>query len=202
MSKTLFTAALAFVLSIGGFVMSAQAQEAQNQTVSEPSAEAGLWQLVVSAKDETLLNKGLKAIAVNSNEKSFGYKVGGKFISLSDAMVGAPSAADGDKVSATLELGSFNPTEQLQFGYGDENSFDAISGLKISSDAGFHAGYNIDSFYKLDFTKDPFDGKIEIYVLGEPLPASTVTLLVALAAAAGLLLYNNRRTRARFSAQA
>ncbi len=202
MSKTLFTAALAFVLSIGGFVMSAQAEDAQNQTVSEPSAEAGLWQLVVSAKDETLLNKGLKAIAVNSNEKSFGYKVGGKFISLSDAMVGAPSAADGDKVSATIKLGSFNSSEQLQFGYGDEKSFDAIPELKISSDAGFHAGYNIDSFYQLDFPQDPFDGRIEILALGEPLPASTVTLLIALAAAAGLLLYNNRRTRARFSAQA
>ena len=136
-------------------------------------------------------------------QKEFGYKVnGGAFVSLSSAMESARSAADGDKVSATLELGSFNPTEQLQFGYGDENGFEAIPELKISSDAGFHAGYNIDSFYQLDFPQDPFHGRIEILALGAPLPASTVTLLVALAAAAGLLLYNNRRTRARFSAQA
>jgi hypothetical protein len=202
MSKTLFTAALAFVLSIGGFVMSAQAEDAQNQTVSEPSAEAGLWQLVVSAKDETLLNKGLKAIAVNSNEKSFGYKVGSEFTSLSEAMEKPSLVTGDDKVSATFILGNFSPEAQLQFGYGDENVFDAISApLKVSSDAGFHAGYNIDSFYQLDFEKDPFNGKIEI-LIGEPLPASTVTLLVALAAAAGLLLYNNRRARARFSAQA
>ncbi len=202
MSKTLFTAALAFVLSIGGFVMSAQAEDAQNQTVSEPSAEAGLWQLVVSAKDETLLNKGLKAIAVNSNEKSFGYKVGSEFTSLSEAMEKPSLVTGDDKVSATFKLGNFSPEAQLQFGYGDENVFDAISApLKVSSDAGFHAGYNIDSFYQLDFEKDPFNGKIEI-LIGEPLPASTVTLLVALAAAAGLLLYNNRRARARFSAQA
>ena len=102
MSKTLFTAALAFVLSIGGFVMSAQAQEAQNQTVSAPSAEAGLWQLVVSAKDEASLNKGLKSIAVNSSKKEFGYKAKeGAFVSLSSAMTNAQSAADGVPTSAS-----------------------------------------------------------------------------------------------------
>lgn len=199
MSKTLFTAALAFVLSIGGFVMSAQAEDAQDQTVSE----AGLWNLVVSAKDETLLKQGLASIAVNSKDKSFGYVVnGGEFTSLSEAMEKPSLVTGDDKVSATFKLGNFSPEAQLQFGYRDENGFDAISApLKVSSDAGFHAGYNIDSFYQLDFEKDPFNGKIEI-LIGEPLPASTVTLLVALAAAAGLLLYNNRRARARFSAQA
>lgn len=197
MSKTLFTAALAFVLSIGGFVVSAQAEDLSTSTDPIP------WSLVISAKDDVLLQKGLASIASKSG-KDFGYKVNGDggFTSLSDAIKNAEAkrAADGDKVSATINLDNFSSDTQIDFGYGDEAGFDSV--LSVSGDAGFHAGYNTNGFYHLDFPKDPYDGTIEILVMGEPLPASTVTLLVALAAAAGLLLYNNRRTRARFSAQA
>ena len=35
-------------------------------------------------------------------------------------------------------------------------------------------------WYSADFSKDPFDGKIEVLVMGEPLPSPAVTILVAL----------------------
>lgn len=36
------------------------------------------------------------------------------------------------------------------------------------------------TWYHTDFAEDPFDGLIEIYVVGEPLPPATTTLLIAL----------------------
>ena len=36
------------------------------------------------------------------------------------------------------------------------------------------------SWYKHDFTEDPFDGRIEVLVMGEPLPTPIVTLLLML----------------------
>ena len=212
MKKTLFTAALAFVLSIGGFALSAD-----DVTVSDNSDESGLWdlQLVVKAKDKGFLTKGLASLAAESNNKSFGYykNKAGEFVSLADSMKSAKAVVDANGASVTFGLGKFDANETLQFGYGSNPDPNATPGqsaafepinpsLTVSSDAGFHAGYDIDSFYQLDFPKDPFNGKIEIYVMGEPLPASTVTLLVALGAAAAFLLYNNRKTRVRRIEQA
>ena len=37
-----------------------------------------------------------------------------------------------------------------------------------------------DSWYWSDFSSDPFDGIIEVLVVGEPLPSSTVTFFLAL----------------------
>ena len=36
------------------------------------------------------------------------------------------------------------------------------------------------SWYPYDFASDPFDGIIEVLVVGEPLPSTTTTLIVAL----------------------
>ena len=186
MSKTLFTAALAFVLSIGGFVVSA----ASNVSVN----------VNVVAMDGDLVSN-LAAASAEKSGKQFGYIMrDGVFQSLSGAIAAQPQ--DG-KVS----LGEFPVTEEdgFKFGFSDSegSEFKPVSlKLKVAGDSGFYGGFDTNGFYQLDFPEEPFDGKIDILVMGEPLPASTVTLLVALAAAAGLLLYNNRRTRARFSAQA
>lgn len=187
MSKTLFTAALAFVLSIGGFVVSA----ASNVSVN----------VNVVAMDGDLVSN--LAASAEKSGKQFGYIMrDGEFKSLSGAIAAQPQ--DG-KVS----LGEFtvrNTKEDgFKFGFSDSegSEFNPVSlKLKVAGDSGFYGGFETDGFYQLDFPEEPFDGMIDILVMGEPLPASTVTMLVALAAAAGLLLYNNRRTRARFSAQA
>ena len=43
---------------------------------------------------------------------------------------------------------------------------------------GFLSPYS--SWYHTDFAEDPFDGRIEPFVVGEPLPPATATLLIAL----------------------
>lgn len=202
MKKTLFTAALALVLSLGGFASFAQAQ----QTASDSSAAWEL-ELVVKAKNKTSLKKGLASLADNKKQ-SFGYKitVGNqeKFVSLSDILGSEVPVSTNEKgeAQATFKLGNFQKDDALQFGFSNEDFSTTNSTLLVASDAGFYAKYDINTFYHEDFSKDPFDGQIDIYVMGEPLPASTVTLLVALAAAAAILLYNNRRTRVRLSEQA
>ena len=206
MKKTLFTAALALVLSLGGFASFAQAQ----QTASDSSAATPApWQLdlVFKAKNETSLKKGLASLADNKKQ-SFGYKITvddqEKFVSLSTILGSEVTVSTNEKgeAQATFKLGEFQKDDALQFGFSNEDFSTPNSTLMVASDAGFYAKYDINSFYHEDFSKDPFDGKIDIYVMGEPLPASTVTLLVALAAAAAILLYNNRRTRVRLSEQA
>ncbi len=200
MSKTLFTAALAFVLSISGFVLSAQVL-----TDSESPAQNTLDLVVnIKARYDVNLKESLAVMSVDSSNKSFGYKKNGtEFVPLSQDMKNAANEAGDDASATTIALGTFQREDELQFGYGDDSGFVPIAdSFKVASDAGFHAGYNIESFYHLDFSKDPFDGIIDIMIIGEPLPASTVTMLVALAAAAALLLYSTRRTRSRFSAQA
>lgn len=199
MSKTLFTAALAFVLSIGGFVVSAQEEIKLEKDYS-------LVKLVANSGnvDMGLQESLTKSTSPSGDNVKFGYvQNDGNFVSLVDAMAAAQVVNSDSTKTSTYVLGKFQKNDTFQFGYGNDTSFDAVTPtLRVAGDPLFNAGYNIDSFYQLDFDEDPFNGKIDILVMGEPLPASTVTLLVALAAAAGLLLYNNRRTRARFSAQA
>lgn len=202
MKKTLFTAALALALSLGGAALSAQETSTDAITLEK---DHSLVTLVVESKLDVNLKQSLTTTSETTGTASFGYKKNGtEFVSLVDAMAAVEVAnSDNTAKSATLTLGKFQTGDTFQFGYGNSSTFEAFTPtLKVASDAGFHAGYDIDSFYQLDFPKDPFDGRIEIYVMGEPLPASTVTLLVALGAAAVILLYNNRRTRVRCSEQA
>lgn len=207
MNKSFFTVALACVLSIGG--LTASAENITQHTVASFNGETG----VVSSKgSETLkillknpsnnmkLSASLKAIAT-SGDKEFGYlqtsESGSKFVSLATSLetLGSTTSVDSAKV-ASVTLGKFEKGNTFKFGYGDSNGNFTPVPVVIESDAGFHGGYDVDPFFRLDFSEEPFDGNIEVLVMGEPLPASTVTLLVALAAGAGLLLYNNRRRHA------
>ena len=181
-NKSLFAVAAAFVLTLGGVALSAQDS------------------MDIVAKMDVNLKNNLTAKATETG-KSFGYiKNGGGFYSLSSAMAAATTDSDG---KASIQLGNFTSGEAIQFGYAAENGsgFNAAQ-VRVSSDPGYSYTYNPESFYTLDFSNSAFDGNIEIFALGTPLPASTVTLLVALAAAAGLLLYNNRRKQVRASSQA
>jgi hypothetical protein len=193
MSKTLFTAALAFVLSIGGFALSAADSITLNKDFS-------LVKLVVQTNIEGNLIENLtRTSSETSTKMPFGYvKNNGDFVPLQKSMTEKEVVNDETK-STTFVLGKFKQGDTFQFGYSNGTDFEALS---VASDPAFNAGYNIDGFYHLDFGEDPFNGKLDIMVMGEPLPASTVTMLVALAAAAALLLFRNRKTRARFSAQA
>lgn len=62
----------------------------------------------------------------------------------------------------------------------------------VNSENNFFAGYATDSFYNTDFAEDPFDGVIQVLVMGEPLPSPTVTMICALGVV-GILLYYKKR---------
>lgn len=181
-NKTLFAAAVAFVMAIGGAALSA----------------ADSMDLV--AKMDVSLKNNLTS-AAEQEGKDFGYKKQqtGEFHSLSSAM----NAATENGGKATIQLGTFNSGEKIQFGYAtaDGNDFTAAP-VKVASDPGYSYSYDPQSFYTLDFSNSAFDGSLEIVAVGSPLPASTVTLIVALGAAAAMLLYANRRKQVRISEQA
>ena len=180
MNKTLFTTALALVLSIGGFADSLQAAEETPQVGSYSIKNLEIiGSAAMTGKDLTVdLSK-----AADVDAQKFGYLIGDEnktFVSLGNAM------------NAPIPYG-----QPIRFGYGtsvDDFNPGTVT-LNVSSDPGYYAGYQSDGFFHLDFSEKPFDGSIEILIMGEPLPASTVTLLVALGAGALLLLYKNRRIR-------
>lgn len=198
MKKSFLTAALACVLSIGGLAIFADdngfAFNTETGVLSSKGATETLNIFVDKSTGKLGLNEFMKP---RDDGKSFGYLLNGssetdrKFVSLATLMSSIKTSGNTESVS----LGSFNKDDTVQFGYAapDGGEFSSVS---IGSDAGFYSGIDTESFFKLDFSENPFDGNIEILVMGEPLPTPTVTLLIALAAGAGLLFYNNRRKHA------
>lgn len=221
MNKTLLTAALACVLAIGGITASAKTYTPdENGSFGGANAfpskgSESLKVLVVNpnaidAENNPVsinLNEFLTPVEKNGVKYNFGYlKTGAdkknEFVSLS-SILNSETIADDAKV-ATISLGSFKRGDSFQFVYAGSNG-SYVPANKISAggqgDALYYAGFDQDSFFKLDFSEDPFSGNIEILVMGEPLPPATVTLLVALAAGSAFLLYSKRR-RVRCAEQA
>lgn len=202
MKKTLVTAIFTCAMALFGFAASNPAPQAVSLdgSVFSSNVSKSLSILAVSPSEGLDLASDLSRRA--PEDKVFGFKRGsgeGGFVSLADAIadvetVNAPESA---RVSV-ISLGTFSENETFQFGYATEDGkdFEPLSVTQAkSSDSSYYSGYNPDSFYQLDFAEDPFNGMIEIYIMGEPLPAPAVTLLVALAAGALFLLYKNRRQR-------
>lgn len=183
MNKTFFTAALAGVLAFCGIALSAE------ETTKS-----------FAVKMDLNLKENLTGIA-NRTDTEFGFKKSGsdEFFSLSDYM----SSAKVEDNTATVNLGSFAKGDAIKFGFEntDTGAFEAAN-IRVASDPNYSFSYNPDSFFSLDFEKEASDGNIEIYMMGAPLPRSTVTLLVGLGAAAAFLLYNDRRRRMRCSERA
>ena len=196
MKKTLFTTVLACVLTVSGFVAAAEdlAVSFNNDTKLFSSNVTKNLTLLVATKSDVDL--GANLAAVSTDEKTLGYKRnGGNFVSLAQAVSDAQVARVGNANVTTITLGQFNANDTIEFGYQDaDGGFHGYTPGKIGSDPGYYGGYNVESFYQLDFSEDPFDGMIEI-VVGQPLPAPAVTLIVALAAGALFLLYKNRKER-------
>ena len=204
MKKTLFATVLACALTVFGVVASAQdsAVKFDDETKTFSSNVSKNLTLLVATSTDVDLGKNLSN-ASSTEGKTFGYKKNGTFVSLAQAVGDAQVATVGNANVASISLGDFKENDTIQFGYnGEDNVFHPYSPFKIQSDPGYYGGYNADSFYQLDFSEDPFNGMIEIYVIGEPLPAPAVTLIVALAAGALFLLYKNRRQRSIHTEQA
>jgi len=205
MKKSLFATAIACALMIFGVSASAQTPQAvafdKDANVFSSNVTKSL-SLLVATSSSVNLSENLSAVS-GSTGKTLGYtRNGGEFISLADAVNHAKVVSSGDANVTAIRLGDFTENDKIQFGYQDAGGFHAYSPFKIESDPGYYGGYNADSFYQLDFSEDPFDGMIEILVVGEPLPTPVVTLLVALAAGALCLLGKNLRQRSVSTEQA
>ena len=199
MKKTLFTAVLACVIAVSGFVAAAQESvvsfDSKNKTFSSNvSKRLALLVTASSSSGVDLKEKLTAAVSGTGDQKGLVYLKGGSFVSLADAIQKAKVETDEDgKQTAFIQLGEFDKNETFQLGY-QNSDFASYDWKKIEGDPGYYTGYSPEGFYQLDFSSDPFDGKIDI-VIGEPLPAPVVTLLVALASGALFLLYKNRRQR-------
>ena len=196
MKKSLIMAALAGFLTVCGITASAE-----DVTVSTPTMSVkNPMRILVIAKPEYNLTQKLTDAQAVVDGKTMGYLVNpgtsnAEFVSLAKAMptVTVTEDPNGDHIAA---LGRFTNGETIQFGYNTKDGFEAAPISVLTSDSGYYAGYNSDSFYQLDFSEMPFDGKIDILVVGEPLPSSTVTLIVSLAALAVFLGYVRRKQQA------
>ena len=209
MSKKFFIAALAGFLTVCSFAVSAQeentapaAQTAPKETVDSLKAQDAMRIYAVSNSATDLASLLTSAKSYTSEDgRTLGYllsKNGAKtFVSLADAIgnnqVREP---DGYKFNV-VELGKFDKNDSVKFGLGDPDNPEAFKEASINvlnnSDALYRTGYNAESFYQLDFSEVPFDGKIDVLVVGEPLPGSTVTLLLSLAALAVFMGYARRK---------
>jgi len=225
MNKTFFTAALACVLTLGGLTLSAQSTtemekvsfDSTNNAFSTTTSEALKVVFLDTAEKADGKLKLSQKLANYIEGKSFGImmtddsdpeNIKTTFTSLGDL---SDVERAGDLDVAFLPLGKFKEGQTFQFGiYSGEGDFEPItiasvkalkssggnSSISVSGDPLYYAGYNSDSFYQLDFSEDPFNGNLEILIMGEPLPPSTVTLISALGLAAAFLLYKNRKQQA------
>ena len=191
MNKKFFMAALAGLLTVCGFTATA---------AEEPdvlSAKKAMRILAV-AKPEYKLSEKLAAAKGPVEGKTLGDIVNpgtdaAKFVTLGVAAEAVSTSTKGDDIAA---LGHFAEGDTVQFGYQDQNGFTPAKITVLSSDSGYSTGYDVEGFYQLDFSAMPFDGSIEVLVVGEPLPDTAVTLIVALGLVAVFMGYNYRKQRA------
>ena len=184
MSKKFIMAALAGLLSVCGIAASADdAPEALTPTKAV--------KILIAAVPDYNLEENLEQTESVSGLKNLGYTVnGGEFVSLSDATKVLSTSENGVDV---LLLGHFTKDDQVKLVYKDGDTVTPSTITVLSSDPGYFAGYNAESFYQLDFSEMPFDGKIDVAIIGEPLPGSTVTLIVLLGAFAVYYGYARRK---------
>jgi len=201
MNKKIIMAALAGILTVCGMTLSAQ-EPAPKKTIEAFSAKDAMKILAIAKPTYKLGDKLTEAQAQAQEEKGnvFGYILNPdsdnpQFVTLSKAL--SEQTVTNDGTNDVVSFGHFAKGDKIQFGYYDsENTFNPATINVISSDSGYYSGYNSQGFYELDFSAMPFDGEIDVLIIGEPLPGSTITLIVALAIVAAYMGYNYRKQRA------
>lgn len=97
-----------------------------------------------------------------------------------------------DQLPLDLSIGIEQPKEAKL------NDFTAVMApiapaiLVTSSGAGERIDEHFSGWYKYDFAETPFDGRLEVYVIGEPLPTPIMTLLVTLGTV-GIICMNKNK---------
>ena len=197
MSKKFIMAALAGFLTVGAFAVSAD----DNQTVDSLTAKDNIRILAIakSSSNPRLADNLAAAKATTDEGAQAGYYVvkegqtegEGSFVSLAEAI--KQDVTTDEQGRDVVTLGRFSQGDKVQFGFKKNDKFTATPINVLSSDPSYYAGYNSEGFYQLDFSEMEFDGKIDVLVIGEPLPGSTVTLLLSLAALAVFMGYSRRK---------
>ena len=186
MSKKFIMAALAGFLTVCGFA--ASAADAAEDPVALTTKKA--IRILFAADAKYKLAENLGQAESTSGLKNLGYTVnGGEIVPLSEA---AKVLSSSEEKGDVLSLGHFSPKDEVKLVYKNGETVTAAITV-LSSDPGYFAGYNAESFYQLDFDENPFDGTIEVAIIGEPLPGSTVTLILSLAALAVFMGYARRK---------
>ncbi len=187
MNKKFLMTALAGLLTVCGFAASTDVAEKGSEELRPDKA----IRILAAVSPDYKLAQDLEETQVQSAGKTPGYKVNdGGFVSIAEATKVLSTTKD--NVDIVL-LGSFSKNDKVELGYKDSSDVFHPSSIVLTSDSGYFTGYNAESFYQLDFSARPFDGTIEVAIVGEPLPGSTVTLILSLAALAVFMGYARRK---------
>lgn len=115
-----------------------------------------------------------------------------------------------------LTLLGFNKNDL--YGYMGDHPYDLIQGVKLYTpavqlndfkdqrfpirpntgnlayygDARLPYLYIYDTWYKHDFAEEPFDGRLQVLVMGEPLPSANATIFIVLAVA-GIIMWSRNK---------
>ena len=198
MNKKFIMAALAGVMTVCGFTLSAEDPVIVEKGQVESLDAKAKMRIVAIARPNTNFTEKLTTVRGDTEgglTRGYLIKSGSSetFVPLSFAIPASVNVSKDATGNELVSLGRFEQGDTIQFGFKDENGFSPMQISVLSSDPAYYAGYNADSFYQLDFSEDEFDGRIDVLVVGEPLPSSTVTLILSLAALAVFMGYARRK---------
>ena len=198
MNKKFIMAALAGVMTVCGFTLSAEDPVIIEKGQVESLDAKAKMRIVAIARPNTNFTEKLTTVRGDTEgglTRGYLIKSGSSetFVPLSSAIPASVNVSKDATGNELVSLGRFEQGDTIQFGFKDENGFTPMQISVLSSDPAYYAGYNADSFYQLDFSEDEFDGRIDVLVVGEPLPSSTVTLILSLAALAVFMGYARRK---------
>lgn len=198
MNKKFIMAALAGVMTVCGFTLSAEDPVIIEKGQVESLDAKAKMRIVAIARPNTNFTEKLTTVRGDTEgglTRGYLIKSGSSetFVPLSSAIPASVNVSKDATGNELVSLGRFEQGDTIQFGFKDENGFSPMQISVLSSDPAYYAGYNADSFYQLDFSEDEFDGRIDVLVVGEPLPSSTVTLILSLAALAVFMGYARRK---------
>ena len=198
MNKKFIMAALAGVMTVCGFTLSAEDPVIIEKGQVESLDAKAKMRIVAIARPNTNFTEKLTTVRGDTEgglTRGYLIKSGSSetFVPLSSVIPASMNVSKDATGNELVSLGRFEQGDTIQFGFKDENGFSPMQISVLSSDPAYYAGYNADSFYQLDFSEDEFDGRIDVLVVGEPLPSSTVTLILSLAALAVFMGYARRK---------
>lgn len=93
---------------------------------------------------------------------------------------------DTSKISSMAKISDFSKPYVANQEY-------SMSKYDVNSDNNYVELSPATYFYNIDFSEDPFDGKIQILVMGEPLPSQTVSLVLGVLAVFSIVYLKKRK---------